>query len=281
MNVSMRLTFQSRLVMTPYIRVFICSLSTSHVSIQHHRWTFSPVFQKCNWAIARCILYCKIEHFKIQKTAVTQTESSQGNTTEVFKMNRFVKRFTDRFNRHQSINPFPPNNSWCWSVCPLLTSSLSLDRLHVYISSACPDLVGSWLPFIPTVDCRSSSSGSICLATSGELFSNWFSSWVLFSRFSTGSGRMAEPSGGADWMYSEGNDEESDWTARLSPSFTTSCEEVGSVRMFLEITEATEECLDFETWNLQPQNKQPKSRHEVTGRCQLAGRWRNEPPVGL
>lgn len=47
---------------------------------------------------------------------------------------------------------------------------------------------------------------------------------------------MAASSGGPDWLSSEGGDEESDWTAGLSPSSAVGWEEEGSVRMFLEIT---------------------------------------------
>lgn len=269
--------------MTPYIHMYLfvaCQHLIYHFKItdEHFPQFFRNATEQSH--VASCTVTLNI--LKFRKLLLRRQRVLKATRQRSLKWNVLSNvSWTGLTTTNPPVNPFPPKTSWCWSECPLLTSSLSLDRLHVYISSACPDLVGSWLPFTPAADCRSKSSGSICLATSAELFANWFSSWVLFSRFSTGSGRMAAPSGGADWMYSEGNGEEADWTAGPSPSFTTSCEEVGSVRMFLEITEATEECLDFETWNLQPQNKWPTRRHELTSRCQLAGRWRNEPPVGL
>ena len=58
----------------------------------------------------------------------------------------------------------------------------------------------------------------------------------VFSGISAGSCSTAAPSGGPDWLRSESCDEESDWTAGPSASSAVGWEEMGSVRMFLEIT---------------------------------------------
>lgn len=120
------------------------------------------------------------------------------------------------------------------------------DEQFAYISSACAGLAGSRLPF-PAAELRRSARGSVCPATRAELFPDRLPSWAapskpVFSGFSIGSRRTAAPSGGPDWLSSEGGDAESDWTAGPSASSAAGWEEEeGSVRMFLEITRMTEE----------------------------------------
>ena len=114
-----------------------------------------------------------------------------------------------------------PNNKSSCSSCRSVTQP-------DYISSACASIVVSWPPFRVT-------------CTAAETFPDWLPSWVIpsdaaFSGMSTGSWRTAAPSGGPDWLRSGGGGEESEWTVGLPAPSAVSCEDAGSVRMFLEIT---------------------------------------------
>lgn len=97
----------------------------------------------------------------------------------------------------------------------------------VYISSARPALVASWLLVASAAAAAataagSGAAGSVCLG--GEAGADWPSSWVLFSGTCAGSGASAAPV----CLTSE--------SARASTSSTPVRQEEESVRMFLDRT---------------------------------------------
>ena len=109
--------------------------------------------------------------------------------------------------------------------------------LSGYISSACAGLPTS-RPLAPSLGF--SARGSVCPATTAEVFPDWPSSWTALSD-AGGSGWIVlsglvfvPSSGGPDWLTSGAKG--SDWMTELSASSVVGTEEAGSVRMFLEIT---------------------------------------------